>query len=335
MLLESRRSRGFTLMELIVVIGVIGILAGLLLPAVQAAREAARRAQCADHLKQMTLATLAFESARGGFPPSEFIGPLLQTKPAIWGSYPPHVMILGDLGQTDLFNSINLQSPTLHLRQVPYENATAGMNSLAVFLCPSDPNSATHAFAPVSYRANLGVRQLRQIGPSTFLSVFTGLFQVVRMPAQTIPVAAVRDGLSNTLAYSEKPVGSGPQPPSPFRDWVDDSSVIADPDQVLAECLVESLHPRRHVAYQTNGGASWMHTGAIYTGFLAIASPNSPIPDCGNAGGIGEGLFTARSYHPGGVNASMADGSVRWFRSTIDQNVWRALATIDGGEVIH
>jgi prepilin-type processing-associated H-X9-DG protein len=81
-------------------------------------------------------------------------------------------------------------------------------------------------------------------------------------------------------------------------------------------------------------GRTWLTDGALCTAFFTAAPPNSPIPDCGVLTGRGEGNFAARSYHPGGVNAALADGSVRWFASSIATPVWRALGTRASGEIV-
>jgi prepilin-type processing-associated H-X9-DG protein len=105
---------------------------------------------------------------------------------------------------------------------------------------------------------------------------------------------------------------------------------MADPEEFVAICsrLTSAPIPR------TDNGRMWLFSGGIYTLFFVSVPPNSPIPDCGTDNLNGRGVFAARSYHPGGVNAAMADGSVRWFASTIDEKTWRALGTRSGGEAV-
>ena len=141
------------------------------------------------------------------------------------------------------------------------------------------------------------------------------------------------DGLSNTLAFSEKPIGSWPNGNfSAFRDWHDlpGSPVYSTADGWVAACSRKADAGGFHL----DAGRSWLIYGAIFTQFYTIVPPNSPIPDCGTeAVANGLGIFAARSYHPGGVNAALGDGSVRWFSSSIAVPVWRALGTRAGGEI--
>ena len=147
------------------------------------------------------------------------------------------------------------------------------------------------------------------------------------------PPVRTQDGLSNTLAFSEKPIGSGAGGKySPFRDWVMVSwAGDPGPGQWLTVC--GQLSAADLVNAQFNEGATWMLPAPIYTTFYASAPPDSRVPDCGTSSD-GYGLSVARSYHPAGVNAAMADGSVRWFSSGINPQIWRALGTRTGGEIV-
>lgn len=149
--------------------------------------------------------------------------------------------------------------------------------------------------------------------------------------------AEFSDGLSNTLAFSEKVIGSGPgtapKRGSPFRDWNEHKlnwPRRGTADQWRSACAAE---PIARAYWMTDGGASWLLGGAAYTAFFVAGLPDDRIPDCGTMSMEGTGLFSARSYHPGGVNAAMSDGSVRWCPSSIDLAVWRGLGTRAGGEV--
>jgi prepilin-type processing-associated H-X9-DG protein len=151
--------------------------------------------------------------------------------------------------------------------------------------------------------------------------------------------AEFTDGLSNTLAFAEKLVGT-PLPGEyvPNRDWLDVSSQGVDQGNMLLpwSAWVEICSSQTTVI--TDGsdraGRLWMRRGAIDTSFLVAVPPNSRIPDCGIYYGGGMGVFAARSLHTGGVNAAMADGSVRFVRDGINGSVWRAFGSRRGGEVI-
>lgn len=330
--------RGLTLVELLVVIGIVAILAGLSLPAVQAAREASRRAWCANNLKQLTQATHSFETARGGFPAALFwtVPPGLNL--ATNGTYSLQCALLPYLDQTALHNSINFSLSSGSVVLLGTGQETASAQSLSVFLCPSDPYTVAHPFSPISYRACIGLGEEQPVDPRTVRFIDNGAFAFVDDgTSRVLPLSAISDGLSNTLAFSEKPIGSGPGGLyTPFRDWIDypgNLFGILTADQWISACANQTNVPANRL--ELDGGASWMVPGAVYTLFYASAPPNTRVPDCGTlAINNGLGVYAARSYHPGGVNASMADGSVRWFTSSTQSSVWRSLATRAGGEVI-
>lgn len=319
---------GFTLIELMVVIGIFAILASLILPAVQAAREAARRVQCRNHLKQLIVATHAFAEQQGGFPPaaslvSSLPRPIHSGRPR----FSTQSLLLPYLEQSALHSSINFDAPCQYFDDVArYHQDTAAMRVVEVFLCPSDPMSRSAGpYAKNSYRANVGVNQFRY-SQGYWHPIDPGAFAYSSRP---LPLAAFRDGLSNTLAFSEKPIGTGEGRFSPFQDWVQRPTSVMTADQWIETCstIVDAGANAR-----LDAGQTWLLSGAVNTLFLASAAPNSPFPDCGTV--ATNGIFTARSYHPGGVNAAMADGSVRWFASGMDHRVWRSLGTRAGGEIL-
>jgi prepilin-type processing-associated H-X9-DG protein len=266
----------------------------------------------------MGLAMQGYETAWGVFPPS----PLVQ-----WAAGLPnhvshasaHVSLLPYLEARPLHASINFVSEFLHPLDLGFgPNTTAASTVVATFLCPSDPRATRRTLAPVSYRANHGLCVNCRGGGS--------------FDYRGVPAAAFRDGLSNTLAFSEKPVGSGGKARyAPFRDWLNIHPDPA-PDTADAWLLTCASQTDTDLA-QLDAGASWMLAGAIYTDFYTSAPPNSRVPDCGHGAlASGEGVFAARSYHPGGVNALRMDGSVRWVEQSVDIQVWRGMGTRDSGD---
>lgn len=312
--------RGMTLIELLVVVAVIAILTGLLLPAVQSAREASRRLGCSNGLRQIALAAHAYADAWNGFPPGTWgkkIAPYRGNQFSLYSRILPYLEL------NALHSQINFDVHGVTFRDMPPENVTARDARIEVLLCPSDPGAAggTGFVGAASHRINWGAcsgcESVRS-GPFAFNAV--------------VRFAQVTDGLSNTLAFSEKPIGSGGEIGSPFRDWSQnpDIRMRSSPDECRAFCAAARPDAGD---WKTDAGATWLFAGARYTGFFVAGPPNDTIPDCGSGSLMGTGLFSARSYHPGGVNAAMADGSARWFQSSTSLAVWRALGTRAGGEI--
>jgi prepilin-type N-terminal cleavage/methylation domain-containing protein/prepilin-type processing-associated H-X9-DG protein len=317
----SRRLRAFTLIELLVVIGIISILTTLLLPAVQSARETARRTQCGSNLKQIGIALHSYVITWGGFPPATastfFSKNNSKPGPAAYPS--PQLMILSALEQNALFHTINLSVPMTDLVHLRDENQTAANTKLNVYLCPSDSAAASLTPASNSYRANVG-----ECIPCA--EEDHGAFRFDGITS----LASYSDGMSNTIAIAEKSIGSiGSY--SPTHDWLE----IRQPyPESLTQWVSLCKSQNNPLLGRTDSGRTWMIAGGIYTHFYTATGPNSAVPDCGpRFYNIGAGTFGARSYHPGGVNCLLADGSVRWFSSSIDLQVWRALGSRDRGEV--
>jgi prepilin-type N-terminal cleavage/methylation domain-containing protein/prepilin-type processing-associated H-X9-DG protein len=327
------RRRGFTLIESLVTIGVIAILASLLMPAVQSAREAARRAQCINNLKQVILATHSFEATHGGFPPPSQVRVIA---PGLFCVTSLHCTLLPYLEQNGTYSAINFSQVIGDIRRINPAQVTAARQVVACFLCPSDPFTNTSPLGANSYRANDGFPEFTPVnrpdlGPGAIAYRPEDLGAFGDGP-RVLPLSAFRDGLSNTLALSEKPIGSGkPGTYNPFRDWVP-IDILPPRDAREYEVACGNLTYDQTRAANTNAGRAWLLWGGTYTEFYPFDPPNSPIPDCGDDLNNGHGLFSARSYHPGGVNAAMADGSVRWISSAITPATWRSLITRDRGD---
>jgi len=332
--------RAFTLIETLVSIGIISILVGLLLPAVQAGRESARRLKCLNNLKQIGLAIGSYEADYNCIPviftsyspfPS---GPFLYN-----GYYSVNTRLLPYLDQLPLYNSINFLVGTVPAATfmwgplAPNEitidavNLTASSTRVGVFLCPS--NAGPQGTAGNSYRANVG------IGPNPgttieFRDSGNGFFVEL---GQTYP-ASIVDGLSFTAAFSERSIGSGSTAnPKPDRDFWLMANPAFSGDDVLQACTI-SARPSAGAVY-TVAGWWWFWCGREQTQYSHTQVPNGRVPDCiTGSRRTASGMATARSLHYGGVNVQMGDGSVRFVAETIDQKVWRALGSRNGGELV-
>jgi prepilin-type N-terminal cleavage/methylation domain-containing protein/prepilin-type processing-associated H-X9-DG protein len=335
--------RGFTLIELLVVIAIIALLIALLLPAVQAAREAARRIQCTNNLKQIGLAMHNYESAIEGFPPSMCSAGYANTVTWING-WSAMARILPYSEQGNLYNTANFA-----LWKEDVQNTTTIMQTVGLLICPSEiqPQVSTHGYG-LSGVTNYGVNQ----GDWFVWGGFNGpqnrnAFGMNRSRR----IAEFTDGTSQTLMAAEvkayQPASNCEFTTLPSVNNPNNiPSPYANPFQVAPEydngvCITEN---------QFEFHTEWSDGNAHAAGFTTAWPPNKKIvPPSGSLyagmdldlngrneedGGPTFSAVNARSYHPGGVNALLADGSVRFVKSTVDGMIWRALGTVAGAEVI-
>lgn len=368
MSISNPRGRGFTLVELLVVIAIIGILIGLLLPAVQAAREAARRMQCTNNLKQLMLAAQMYHDSNNSFQPAR--GGASGT----YGWVGHHVWILPYAEQTALYEQLK------SARFPDVQNNGSGDYSKGpdYLLCPSDGNSKSLcSWVNNAWRTNYAgswgdsIVQTDEsaMGSRGFfpggLYDTTGTYRHVL----TRNMSAITDGTSNTVAYSEMVTAKsqGTNSVKGGIGYIADGASVVIPRNVIN--LVSSSD-RNLLSGSTctfGRGDCYAHGSVSTTGFQTILPPNSPNARNYNSGngqaGWGFGICSAQSNHPGGVNAAMVDGSVRFVSDTIDCGdmdanvngstytttsathgkefsgkspfgVWGAMGSVDGGESI-
>jgi prepilin-type N-terminal cleavage/methylation domain-containing protein/prepilin-type processing-associated H-X9-DG protein len=358
----SAARRGFTLIELLVVIAIIGVLIALLLPAVQSAREAARRAQCVNNLKQIALACFNYESAQGSFPmgdiPTKFVDPAYgQCAGAYF--YSAFTFILPYIEQGNDFAQYNFSIPSdlyaQGIRAINNPNFTAGYQLITSYLCPSDTPSAPDQLT-VNYTArkqgsyaenrgrweninfNWAVASYPDPGQPYYQNCNAGGGDGMFMPMSVVRIADVTDGTSNTFFFGEQTRFPNEGPGSQFG-WV---SLLAS---WYDHSISWPLGPYRGLAARITAGAFVIPqlnappdtTGAIASAcFAGVVQPPDWLKNSNPPGGpcLLLGQWGFRSLHPGGANFAMADGSVKFLKSSISPLTYRALGTRNLGEVI-
>ena len=330
--------RAVTLVELLVVIAIIGVLVALLLPAVQGAREAARRTSCQNNLRQIALAVHNYGDARRHYPPSaEFpVGAAIQGNNGSWSI---HGRILPFLEEANAYGQVNL-----NVAWDAQLNTGVPTMRISNYVCPSEDNDTVRVNAngdpliyPQTYGFNFGTWKV--FDPVTGTGGDGSFFVNSRLrPSQFL------DGLSKTLCVAEVKAFTpyfrntpdpGPNPP-------------ASPDAItgFAAGANFKLGPRTN---DNTGHTEWCDGRVHHSGITTVFPPNTVVPYTHTDGRTYDVDFnarqegtsatqttyaaiTARSYHPGGVNVAVMDGSVHFVPETISPAVWRAAGTRAGQE---
>lgn len=331
----TRRKRGFTLIELLVVIAIIAILIALLLPAIQQAREAARRTQCKNNLKQLGIAIHNYHTTVGLIPPGAAVD-LSVSVTGNNGSWGVHGRILPFLEQGNVYKNVDLTTAwdfqqAIHSLRVP------------VYYCPSDPYSKrkrdpgkgkVHLY-PTNYGFNYGTWFV--FDPRTG-NGGNGAFY----PNSGLGMSDFLDGTSQTMLTAEVKAWT----PYTRNGGPGDTSVPRNADDVRAAAAMGSQ-------FKVTGHTEWPDGRVHHTGFTTALTPNTYVPFIhdgeeydidynswqegrnGIAGSPTYAAITSRSFHPGIVQVGLMDGSVQAIAEEIDLQVWRALGTRYGREILN
>jgi len=355
----AARRGGFTLIELLVVIAIIAVLISLLLPAVQSAREAARRAQCINNLKQLGLAVANYESANGAYPASYGAPPWNGT----WGSWSPQSMMLGYVEQTQVYNACNFKVVCHEGDAVSAINQTAVTLRIANFLCPSSPEPrGTYWGKPRpgnSYFGSVGAT-LNWVG-NMGSGRPNGLFMFGGAgndwdKVNAIKIGDITDGTSNTIAFGEWKMGDFDENKLSLQDvikagarpggedpWGNPRAAMPAGATNFKSWLnlCASRAPGSVGSWQDNQshiGTNWNQGMFGWSLGNVLQPPNPPYPNCRTETWDGDfdqpGMYGLSSYHPGGANVAFADGSVRFLKNTTNERTVWALGTRDGGEIV-
>lgn len=340
----------FTLVELLVVIAIIGVLVALLLPAVQAAREAARRAQCSNNLKQLGIAFHLHLDVTQVFPAlNETNGGTRSTDPQGNEHRNTGLMrLLPYFEQTSVYNVMNQPGVYGGINILPFGPVRDRayyppyVEKMKTFVCPSNPSTpnpiwGTSAWGPRSYAACVGDSIVNNHSNAANRGAF-GRTQTSG--------ASITDGLSNTLFLADRAFGAGSNRSIKGYFANNVSGLNTSPITCLNTASGGNYLPSQSVMTDRPVGVQWFEGYPAFQGFCTVLPPNSPSCASENWGDAW-GVFSASSYHPSGINGLFGDGSVRFISDTINTGdltspeitsgispygVWGAIGTMSGSE---
>jgi prepilin-type N-terminal cleavage/methylation domain-containing protein/prepilin-type processing-associated H-X9-DG protein len=378
-LISMRKRSGFTLIELLVVIAIIAVLIALLLPAVQSAREAARRIQCTNNMKQLALAVHNYLSSTGALPPGidttyGFSNSGAATVPpgvlSSWTAWSPQAMLLPYLEQSPLYNAANFKFNCCYDSPLSDAiNSTVYRTRIAAFLCPSDALAGQQNIN--SYLGSIGASTVQYPTDGNT----TGVFNVYNGTGtcNSVSLAALTDGTSNTIAFGEGLVGDYSKNDSyrgngmsgaadvPVVSGSSGTPIAGNNSESNPQAVLQALQNCNTfwkssalatcsgysacdgVGLKQYNGQLWALGERGYTLFNTIVSPNSKQypwrscrlgSSCPSCAPEASSFINASSYHPGGCNFAFADGSVRFIKDSVNMLTYQSLGTRGSGEVI-
>lgn len=360
------RRSAFTLIELLVVVAIIGVLIALLLPAIQSAREAARRAECANRMHQLVLALANYETNYGMYPAAATMcnpwapgNPSPTTCSGNEQLFSAHTMLLPLLDNEQVFNTINFHDGSLGLL-----NVTAATSHILAFFCPSEirKDDSVHQpwvgpfqpfpkrWASTVYRVNVG-EMPAPIGSfhaanAAGAPYHGGAFEYVYAdwPApRFVAIPDLVDGTTNTALVSESVRGSDGGPAANLT-YADKASIYQAPTggwwnshEGVRNCELNGQLAT--FGHWNHSGLFWIRGEALYTMYVHALTPNkmncaTASSDAGDGGwGIGMNI-NASSYHTGGVNMGFADGKVKFISDSVDKTIYLALGLRNDGAAV-
>uniref|UniRef100_A0A7C2PFV5 DUF1559 domain-containing protein n=1 Tax=Schlesneria paludicola TaxID=360056 RepID=A0A7C2PFV5_9PLAN len=339
------RLKGFTLIELLVVIAIIAILIALLLPAVQQAREAARRTQCRNHLKQLGLALHNYHDNYQYFPQgvtgvyqsrttTGATGPGVGTE---WRGHSVHWMLLPYIDQAPLYSQFNQNYGWDDLISSGGKSDNDVFNKVKItpYLCPSDRLMAGTTQGQNNYVMSTGPTTGWTATAAESVGIFSrrvsrGIRDITDGTSNTIAASEIIKGDNNNAVYELGPdLVRGIPFPSPYN------RVKPTQAQLQAYSSACSAGTANHHSW---AGLTWAGPMMNYTLFTTVAPPNPPLHTCftcaGCGAGDGEGMFPARSRHTGGAHHLLGDGAVRFISDNTDLSLYQNLGTIGGNETV-
>ena len=348
----GKRRLAFTLVELLVVIAIIGILIALLLPAVQAAREAARRSQCSNNLKQIGLGLHNYESAYQSFP-FRMGGTSYPDVDASSnrGRVSGWIPLLPFMEQAPLYDAIKAGSGYVPYGPSPWTTSfKPWVSAVPGYLCPSDPriSKGDTEIGKQNYVFSMGdsitLGDTTNGGNMWLTKRHRGIF----WNRSGTRLRDITDGTSNTIAVSEKAIGADNYKAVRASAVVDSGAAAAPATCYAKQSSASGGTYSSSIQTRYMQGRRWTDGASMFAAFTTVLPPNSPSCIASDSDTT-YGIFTPSSYHPGGVLGLLADGSVRFLSETIDSGtatsggaevssgasnfgVWGALGSMDGGE---
>lgn len=314
----ATRSRAFTLIEILVVIAVIGILAALLLPAMQSVLDSARRAQCMSNMRQIGIALRVYHDAFGSFPPGRLTYPMV---------YSPQARVLSYIEQDGIRDLINYDVSFANADLPTWANATAAQMTISLYVCPADSGTVPNSgFGATSYVGNVGT------GLVDNGNLNAGPIDGIFFQGSKVSTRDITDGLSKTVLFSETVLGNNVPSVTglPARDRRRELLLLPNTTPTtLQNCSNVSAG-----TWWAQRGIRWMQGSYGYALYNHYFPPNADAMDC-NTASRAYGLTAARSAHRGGVNVLMCDGAVHFIDNGISIAIWRSLSTREGNEVTY